>query len=74
MKVIKENKGFGDVYVVVNKSTNERLAIFHHEVDASEYIKKVDKEYDDLLAKAILDCIEMDKEAGITSEYRDCLD
>ena len=29
---------------------------------------------DDLLYKAIEDCIEMDKEAGITSENRDCLD
>ncbi len=74
MKVIKENKGFGDVYVVVNKSTSERLAIFYKKVDANYYIKKVDKEYDDLMAKAILDCIEMDKEAGITSENRDCLD
>ena len=33
---------------------------------------KVDK--DDLMAKAILECIETDREAGITSEYRDCLD
>jgi hypothetical protein len=29
---------------------------------------------DDLLYKAIEDCIEMDKEAGITSENNDCLD
>ena len=29
---------------------------------------------DDLLYKAIEDCIKMDKEAGITSENRDCLD
>ena len=29
---------------------------------------------DDLLTKAIEDCIQMDKEAGITSENNDCLD
>jgi hypothetical protein len=29
---------------------------------------------DDLLYKAIEDCIKMDKEAGITSENNDCLD
>ena len=37
-------------------------------------LKEFDKLSDDLMALAILDCIEMDKEAGITSEYRDCLD
>ena len=29
---------------------------------------------DDLLTNAIEECIKLDKEAGITSEYRDCLD
>ena len=33
---------------------------------------KVDK--DDLMSKAILECIETDRKAGITSRYRDCLD
>ena len=37
-------------------------------------LKEFDKFSDDLMALAILDCIEMDKEAGITSENRDCLD
>ena len=33
---------------------------------------KVDS--DELLSNAIKECIEIDKEAGITSFYRDCLD
>ena len=39
-----------------------------------ECLKEFDKLSDDLMALSILDCIQMDKEAGITSENNDCLD
>jgi len=39
-----------------------------------ECLKEFEKYYDDLMALSILDCIQMDKEAGITSENNDCLD
>ena len=39
-----------------------------------ECLKEFDKLGDDLMALSILDCIQMDKEAGITSRNRDCLD
>ena len=39
-----------------------------------ECLKEFDKFSDDLMALSILDCIQMDKEAGITSENNDCLD
>ena len=39
-----------------------------------ECLKEFEKYHDDLMALSILDCIQMDKEAGITSENNDCLD
>ena len=48
--------------------------------DASKFIvnwwDKADenKKADEIMHKAMLECMKLDKEAGITSEYRDCLD
>ena len=48
--------------------------------DASKFIvnwwDKADenKKADEIMHKAIAECIKLDKEAGITSGYRDCLD
>ena len=40
MNVKKENKGFGDVYVVYRTLTNEIVARYLRKVDAYEYIFK----------------------------------
>ena len=46
-----------------------------HEInEIVDCLKEFDKLGDDLMALSILDCIQMDKEAGITSRNRDCLD
>ena len=43
----------------------------------ADYVWRVEEMVEDkdkLMAKAVKDCIQMDKEAGITSENNDCLD
>ena len=46
---------------------------WEHEVDPLAK-ERAEHWRDDLLTNAIEECIKLDKEAGITSEYRDCLD
>ena len=58
-----------------------RTTIYERTIDeavtyARNWCKEADNRYeaDQIHAKAIAECIKLDREAGITSRYRDCLD
>jgi hypothetical protein len=58
-----------------------RTTIYERTIDeavtyARNWCKQAEDRYkaDQIHAKAIAECIKLDREAGITSRYRDCLD
>ena len=65
---------------VTNSYGITHVNYFETKEEASEWVyyiwenEDVKVDSDELLSNAIKECIEIDKEAGITSFYRDCLD